>query len=462
MIRIFKHYVPRSLLLLGAVEFLLLAGSAYVGSTIGWYRTGEFQAWRPGYLGDMAVFAAAMTGVMVALGMYHRKHCRTLYETAVRLMVVIVVVAVGMAAVFYALPLVSIWRSSIAISFVVAFLVIVAARALYLRLTGFSRWKRRILVLGVGRQAARIEALEREGPNRDFQVVGFVAPGGEDRHVWTGPIFAGVNSLRLFVKEHGVDEIVVALQERRGQLDVNELLACKMDGVDVTDYATFWERETGRVDLDSLNPSWLIFSDGFPGGYLQAVAKRVFDIVASLALLTFSFPLLLLVSAAVKLDSRGPVFYRQERVGLNGRVFMLLKFRSMREDAEQDGVPRWANLDDSRITRVGSILRKTRIDETPQLINVLKGEMSIVGPRPERAFFVEELRAKIPFYFERHRVKPGISGWAQLNYPYGASVEDARAKFQYDLYYLKNYSIFLDFIVLLQTARVVLWSEGAR
>ena len=190
--------------------------------------------------------------------------------------------------------------------------------------------------------------------------------------------------------------------------------------------------------------------------------KRAFDIVASLVLLAFSMPALALAALAVRLESRGPVFYRQERVGLNGRPFMLLKFRSMRTDAERDGVPRWAAVNDSRVTRVGAFIRKTRIDELPQIFNVLKGEMSFIGPRPERPFFVEELRQAIPYYFERHRVKPGISGWAQLNYPYGASIEDAKEKFQYDLYYIKNYSLFLDFIVLVQTARVILWPQGVR
>ena len=195
---------------------------------------------------------------------------------------------------------------------------------------------------------------------------------------------------------------------------------------------------------------------------MQAMAKRIFDVVASGTLLLFSLPIMVFAALAIKMESRGPIFYRQERVGLNGETFMLLKFRSMRTDAEKDGVPRWADLNDSRVTRVGSFIRQTRIDEIPQIFNVLKGEMSFIGPRPERPFFVDELRQVIPYYFERHRVKPGISGWAQLNYPYGASVEDAKEKFQYDLYYIKNYSLFLDLIVLVQTARVVLWPDGVR
>jgi sugar transferase (PEP-CTERM system associated) len=279
---------------------------------------------------------------------------------------------------------------------------------------------------------------------------------GNMHNIW------GNMSLPELAREQGVEEIVIAIDERRGGMPVNALLACKLAGITVTDYSTFWERESGKVDLDALHPSWLIFSDGFVGGRLQANFKRMFDIGASILLLLFTLPLILMTMVAIRLESRGPVFYRQERVGMNGAPFMLLKFRSMRTDAEEDGQPKWAAVNDSRITWVGSFIRKTRIDEIPQIMNVLKGEMSFIGPRPERPFFVEELRQVIPYYFERHRVKPGISGWAQLNYPYGASVEDAKEKFQFDLYYIKNYSLFLDLIVLIQTARVILWPKGVR
>jgi sugar transferase (PEP-CTERM system associated) len=322
--------------------------------------------------------------------------------------------------------------------------------------------KRKILVLGVGNRAARIDRLEREDQGAGFIVAGFVPLSDqapiidESRNIW--------GNLRLsdLAREQGVEEIIVALDERRGALPVDALLDCKLAGIEVLDFATFWERETGRVDLDSLTPSWLIFSDGFVGGWLQAIAKRVFDVATSLLLLIFSLPLLAITAIIVRLESPGPVLYRQERVGLNNKPFMLLKFRSMREDAEKDGNPQWAAENDSRVTRVGAFMRKSRIDELPQIINVLKGEMSFIGPRPERPYFVEKLSEIIPYYGERHRVKPGISGWAQLNFPYGASDEDAKQKFQYDLYYIKNYSLFLDLIVLVQTVRVVLWPVGAR
>jgi exopolysaccharide biosynthesis polyprenyl glycosylphosphotransferase len=223
------------------------------------------------------------------------------------------------------------------------------------------------------------------------------------------------------------------------------------------------ERETGRIDLRSTNPSWLIFSDGFTSGRrLSSVLKRVFDIAASLVLLIVALPLILFGAISVKLDSKGPAFFRQTRVGLFGEHFQLVKLRSMRTDAEADGKAKWAEKDDPRVTRVGKWIRLLRIDELPQIWSVLKGDMSFVGPRPERPEFVADLEKKLLYYSERHMVKPGITGWAQINYPYGASLQDARAKLEYDLYYAKNYTPFLDILILLQTLRVVLWPEGAR
>ncbi|HMQ19872.1 MAG TPA: TIGR03013 family PEP-CTERM/XrtA system glycosyltransferase, partial [Sphingopyxis sp.] len=261
----------------------------------------------------------------------------------------------------------------------------------------------------------------------------------------------------------GAGEVVLAMEERRGALPLADLLRVKTTGVHVNDIASFLERETGRVDLATTNPSFLIFSDGFSAGQRIAKAgKRVFDIAASLIVLIVGLPLILIAGIAVKLDSKGPIFYRQSRVGLFGAPYDIVKIRSMRTDAEAAGQAVWASENDPRITRVGHIIRKLRIDELPQLWCVLKGEMSIVGPRPERPGFVAELTEALPYYAERHMVKPGLTGWAQINYPYGASVEDARVKLEYDLYYAKNYSPFLDLLILLQTVRVVLWPEGAR
>jgi sugar transferase (PEP-CTERM system associated) len=256
---------------------------------------------------------------------------------------------------------------------------------------------------------------------------------------------------------------VLALEERRKAMPVADLLHIRTLGVHVNEITTFLERETGRVDLRSINPSWLIFSDGFSSGRrLSSLAKRLFDMGVAALLLTLTLPVIAVTAILIKLGSRGPAFYRQTRTGLYGQPFDILKLRSMRQDAEVAGKAIWAEADDPRITRVGRFIRKVRIDELPQVWTVLTGEMSFVGPRPERPEFVAELSKKIPFYAERHVVKPGITGWAQINYPYGANLDDARQKLEYDLYYAKNYTPFLDVVIILQTIRVVLFPDGAR
>jgi len=253
----------------------------------------------------------------------------------------------------------------------------------------------------------------------------------------------------------------VASRERRG-LPLKALMECKLAGLTVTEFANFWERQTGQIDLEELNPGWLIFSGGFRSNWASSATKRVFDVFVSVVFLIVTLPITVLAAIAIKLEGPGPIFYGQERVGRNGSTFTVFKFRSMRTDAEKDGVARWAQNNDTRVTRVGRFIRRTRIDEIPQVINVLTGDMSFVGPRPERPVFVAALAQKIPHYDVRHRIKPGITGWAQINYPYGASDEDAKAKLSYDLYYAKNWGIFLDAVILFQTARVVLWPEGVR
>jgi sugar transferase (PEP-CTERM system associated) len=249
------------------------------------------------------------------------------------------------------------------------------------------------------------------------------------------------DALTEIVYRLGASEVVVATDERRG-LPVRQLLYCKLAGIKVIDFLDFWERETRTIDLEALKPSWLFYADGFRCGPVEEFVKRAFDIVISLCVLLLTLPLLVATACLIKLETRGPILYRQPRVGRHGRVFTILKFRSMRADAETDGHPRWAPEKDPRITRIGAVIRKLRIDELAQIFNVLRGEMSFVGPRPERPFFVAELAQKIEYYSERHWVRPGITGWAQINFPYGASMEDARAKLTYVLYYVKNRSIF--------------------
>ena len=271
-------------------------------------------------------------------------------------------------------------------------------------------------------------------------------------------------ALAKYVADKQVDVIVLAMDERRKGLPVHELLDCKMGGVEVSDLMTFFERHTGKIRLDIMQPSMIFLSDGFRVSNFRKTWKRIFDVTSVFTLMPIMLPIVVFSVVALLIESRckASVFYRQTRVGENGRLFQIYKFRSMVLNAEKDGVPLWAQKNDSRITRVGAVLRKFRFDEIPQLYNVLKGDMSFVGPRPERPEFVQRLADKIPYYNERHRVKPGLSGWAQIRYPYGASEEDGLEKLQYDLYYVKNYSILLDALVLLQTAEVVLLGRGAQ
>jgi lipopolysaccharide/colanic/teichoic acid biosynthesis glycosyltransferase len=283
-----------------------------------------------------------------------------------------------------------------------------------------------------------------------------------DGSAGSGPkIFNRDYSIQELVERHRIDQIIVAEREQRGGgVPMDQLLACRIRGIPVIDLAGFYERAKSEVPIDSLKSSWLVYGHGFVQGRGRQWAKRSFDILCSGVLLLLASPVMLLTMLAIKLDSPGPIIYRQERVGLGGRSFMCLKFRSMRTDAEKDGVARWASKNDSRVTRIGSFIRKTRIDELPQLLSVLKGEMSLVGPRPERPSFVAQLKEQIPFYDVRHCVKPGVTGWAQVRYSYGASLEDARRKHQFDLYYVKNNSLFLDLLVLIETVSVVLFREG--
>jgi sugar transferase (PEP-CTERM system associated) len=331
---------------------------------------------------------------------------------------------------------------------------------------GLPFLKKRILVLGDGPYAeAIVEYLEGPGRShfRHLRTIPSWRPAGAPR---IGNLLLKVApeervSLWAVAEQLHADEIVVAVDDRRG-LPVSELLECKMQGVSVVDALTFWEREAGQIDPVRAGAGWLTFSGGFAFDRRRRVVKRGSDLVISAGFLLAILPLALLTALAIRLESPGPIFYRQERVGLNGKVFRVWKFRSMRVDAEGDGVPRWAQTTDDRVTRVGRVIRKARIDEIPQVLNVLAGDMSFIGPRPERPFFVEQLREQIPHYDLRHCVRPGITGWAQVNYPYGASIEDATRKLAYDLYYLKKNDLLLDFAILVQTVRVVLFGLGAR
>ncbi len=413
------------------------------------------------FIPEMLLFAAVVMTAMFSLGLYNWQFSSTFSDIFTRLFVSFLISTLALAVVFYTLPDLTIWRSALALAMLAAFPALIILRLVFLQIVDISQLKHKIIIIGVGERAAQLEDREHDGRSCRFICKGFVQIPGEQVKVSAERILPTETELSEFVEENGIDEIVVAVQDRRGHLPLPSLVNCRLNGTAITDYMNFRERESLCIDLKALNPSWFLFSEGFPGGRVQQAFKRIMDIAVSLVMLIFLLPVIISTAIAIRLESPGPIFYRQERMGFRGKPFVLTKFRSMRVDAERDG-PQWAAANDTRVTTVGAFVRKTRIDEIPQILNVLKGDMSLVGPRPERPFFVEQLAEVIPYYSERHRVKPGVTGWAQLNYPYGASIDDARHKLQYDLYYIKYYSLLLDLSIIAQTVRVVLWPQGVR
>jgi sugar transferase (PEP-CTERM system associated) len=337
-------------------------------------------------------------------------------------------------------------------------------RLLFVRTVDEHVFRRATMVYGAGDRAASITAIRRRADRRGFKVVARIAALGDTIVGDQDVLQTNGKSITDIAIEKGAEEIVIAMDDRRGNLPVRELLDARLSGIDVIDLLEFLERETGKIRVDLVSPGWLIFSPGFRRSRFKEFAKRVMDAVVCGSLLVVSWPIMLLIGLAIKIEDglSAPVIYKQFRVGQNSRNFNVLKFRSMREDAEKDGKAVWATENDSRVTRVGNFLRNSRLDELPQVFNVLAGQMSVVGPRPERPEFVSELQENIPYYAERHVVKPGVTGWAQLKYSYGASEEDAIEKLQYDLYYIKNQTLLLDFLIIVQTVEVVLWGKGAR
>ncbi|MCB1823068.1 MAG: TIGR03013 family PEP-CTERM/XrtA system glycosyltransferase [Candidatus Competibacteraceae bacterium] len=465
MMRLLRHYISQALLTLLGVEALSLFGSIYVGRTLyfalvqneGWSRMSEM-------VSSAFAFTIVMLTIMIALGLYERNFWSGGGEMLLRVGVSFLFGLFAMTLLFYLVPDLALGRGEFSLAIGIAFLSVLLLRSIFFKITKQDQLKQRVLVLGVGEHAAEIESLQQQG------TMGFLVPGyiqvheHETPRVPAGRMLQVTNNLAKLADELHVDEIVVAMDDRRKGFPVDEILSCKIDGIAISHFLGFFERQTGKVQLEALKPSSIIFAEGFQGMGLRSTVKRVLDVTASLLLLALTWPFMLAAALAIWLESggRGPVLYRQTRVGFKDRPFEVIKFRSMVVDAEKDGKARWAGKNDSRITRVGAVLRETRIDELPQLFNVLRGDMSFVGPRPERPQFVADLCQKIPCYSMRHMVKPGITGWAQICYPYGASEQDAREKLQYDLYYIKNYSFFFDVVILLQTVHTILWGRGAR
>lgn len=407
--------------------------------------------------------ALCITGAMAAFGMYqvHVRHNRM--DFMLRATLSFAFGGIALVVLYYLVPPTYIGRGVLAMSLAMGLVGVVLVRVISVRVIRTDALRQRILVFGAGKNAELINSrMRRQSDRRSFVVVGFVPVPGQAVLVSKDLLEMPENGLHELAERLQIDELVIAPDERRGGLPMEDMLTCVQRGISVIDISTFFEREAGMVQLNVVDPSWLVFSGGFDYSTPRRLSKRFFDLIAASVLLLIAWPVMLLVALAVRMESEGPILYSQIRVGQRGQNFTLTKFRSMRADAEKDGVARWASKDDDRSTRVGKFIRLTRLDELPQLFAVLRGDMSFVGPRPERPHFVSLLSDEIRYYGVRHCVKPGLTGWAQLRYPYGASVQDAEEKLKFDLFYVKNHGLVFDLMILLQTVEVVMFGRGAR
>ncbi|QSX75470.1 TIGR03013 family PEP-CTERM/XrtA system glycosyltransferase [Lysobacter arenosi] len=454
----------RALTLIWVLE-LLLVMAAVAGAA--WLRFMNDPEGHEIFSENLAVrafmVALFVTTSMAALGLYEVHVRLNRFEFALRMLVSFAIGGIGLMVLYYLVPAAYIGRGVIVIALVLALAGMALLRLGVLQVFAGDLFRRRVLVLGAGHNANLINnRLRRNSDRRAFTLVGYVPIPGQEAAVPANLLVSPVDGLAELTHRLQISEVVVAPDERRGGLPMDEMLACVQRGVTMTDLSTFFEREAGIVTTNLVDPSWLVFSGGFDHSTSRCMNKRFFDVLAASALLMVTWPLMALVALCIRLESPGPILYQQTRIGEGGRPFELIKFRSMRVDAETDGVARWAQTGDDRTTRVGRFIRLVRLDELPQLFNILRGEMSIVGPRPERPQFVDMLSREIRYYAVRHCVKPGLTGWAQLRYPYGASVRDAEEKLKFDLFYVKNHGLAFDLIILLQTVEVVLFQRGAR
>ena len=455
MVRIFRHYVPGVMPVLLAGDIAVVAGALFLTASSGiWIGAG--------HIGPKLLFIAAVQVFLLYLGdLYNTRLPLGRRELIARLLICQAAAAPLVAAGGYAFTSLRLGRLAFLELGVTLLVGLLVWRTAWLGSWSLARMTIRVLAVGSGTLGNTIADLAPVSA-RPFKIIGFIDddPAAADSIPVGHELLGKISDLSSIVEETRPDVVVVVQQDRRGRFPANSLLECRLRGIAVEDWPTFYEKATGKILVTELRPSWLIFADGFVKTPRTEIIKRLFDVsLASVGLLLMA-PVMAVIALAIKLESAGPVLFRQPRSGQNGCVFILNKFRSMRQDAEEGTGPVWAQLKDPRVTRVGNFLRRTRLDELPQLFNVLIGHMSFIGPRPERPEFVQSLQTQIPYYMKRLSVKPGVTGWAQVKYRYGASVEDSLEKLQYDLYYIKNLSLFLDLLILLNTVQVVLFARG--
>lgn len=467
-VRLFRHYIHLPYVILGLIDFLVLVLAFALAVVFRYFGDiGFFLENLSFFLPSAVVFSAMNLLVMMALGVHESRLDEGMSGMMLRTIMALIV-SIPLCGFAYLLATDWLWyigsSSVMTTGSVFGFFLLGISRSIFFALVGEETFKRKVLVLGAGFRARQIhEDLRTPFNRKGFILTGFVPIPDEPTEIRDDYLLNISSTLQQYIIKNPVHEIVVAVNDRRKGLPMEDLLECKMEGVKIVDGASFYERESRKVALEMVTRGWLVFSDGFTVSSVFGFGKRSLDILAATALLLAGLPLMILTAIAIKIEDglQAPVFYSQERVGLNGSIFRVHKFRSMRIDAEKDGAV-WASQNDTRVTKVGDFIRKVRIDELPQIFNVLNGTMAFVGPRPERPVFVEQLSEKIPFYSERHRVKPGLTGWAQLCFAYADNEEDTREKLRYDLYYIKNQSLLLDLLIIIQTVEVVLFKKGSR
>lgn len=471
-VKIFKNYLRVPLAAIEALIFFLsVYGAAYIRFQEADIAYSELvTAYNGGDINIIAIiYSIVMMLSMVALGHYkaHQDISPSIFAgTVVRVFISLFLGSIALVVLFYILPGIHMGRGFQLIALMLSFIGIIFVRLYFLQTIDTQSIKRKILVMGAGNRAKTLIA-EKGGPQDGmrYRIDGYLALQNEKIEVPEDKVLnLEASEIADYVFKNEIDEIILAIEDRRKTYPAEELLKCKLSGVKIIDPVSFLEREQGKVNLEMLHSDWMIYSNGFNRNDLKSFLSRSFDVVTSLIILILMMPVLAIAAFVIAAESnfKHPIFYRQVRVGLDEKEFTLLKFRSMKVDAEKDGKAVWAGENDNRITATGHFIRKTRIDELPQILNILRGDMRLVGPRPERPEFVTELADKIPHYRKRHTVKPGLAGWAQLNYPYGATEKDAYEKLQYDLYYVKNNNVVMDFFILLQTIEIVIMGKGAR